>query len=1008
MSFTPFLKQVASRFSKLPVDQLSDCCFVFPNNRSGEFFRKYLLEEFEWNDERGKILFQPSITTMSAMAEEWSRLIPGQPTELLLLLYKCYQEFTASKLREEGDVNPALQLDRFLYWGEVVLNDFDEIDSNLADASVVYRNLKQIKELVTNPLTSEQIEEVSKFWDATGVFMKEDDDDRMWVKIEEKGPAIKNFLKLWEILGCLYDSFNKALDERGLSYGGRTYRRALKRLEEMLASDRTLPYRKYVFIGFSILSKSQEEMFRLLSGNGEAEFYWDSCVPRLGEHVDFCLQLIEEYRRKFPSPEDFEPGCAGKPEINAISVPSDKAQMSLASDLLVKNSGLNSENALTRAIVMPDSSKCVSLLNSLVLPEDIPVNITMGYPLRKTPAAHIITRIVILNGNIREIEGETCYYRQNVIDLFSSPLLLDVYREECNRVIENCAATKYYHIARKDLMSWAPNLSFLFQEGIKDNDLDEVFSRLKTVLTGLKSIIGEGEANSLNRGFIEGYLSQVEEIQRYINLLGLKDKIFTGEYGIMHTVEKMLRRFSVNFTGNPVRGVQIMGVLETRALDFEQIIFTSMNERVFPRKLQRPSFIPQSLRGAYGLPLRKKEEIAMAYHFYRLIGRASKVYMLYNSSSGGLNSGEPTRYIYQIKHLFRYGDFHESSIGFEAFIREDQKITLEKTDEIMSQLEAYKYRKGEGVYKKLSASSIKTLLNCELEFYLSDVCGFSKEDDTDMNMSDSVYGLVIHEVMDDVYRSIGTITAGGRKITAEDLKRFLKTKELERMIVQSINKNYLKVEDQNHPLTGQSKIFGHLALKSIKKMLEAEQELLGDSYMIFKKSEERRLFGMRFGDQLYNFTYIIDRLDEMPDENGELFYRIVDYKTGNDQTSVASVEKLTDYESGVSHPKAIMQLMLYCNAFAQDENVPDKRIQPILYKFRDVAKGESIEPLTLGGGEILDYHGVPGVNDNLNAEFMSNVSDKIEEFFNQAVPIRQTTNENNCKYCKFKEICRRQ
>lgn len=1034
MSFEPFLQRLARHYATLPPTRLISYSFVFPNQRSGYFFNEYFKNAVR---ERGyATVIMPEIITMSSLVEGWSHLVEATQSELMTLMLRSYIDLTHSLTSSNNDEDRPLDIERFLYWSSVILNDFNDIDRSLADASHLYRNLKDIKGLQTNPLSAEQMEIVKHFWNTTGVDWLEETegDSRMWINAipSDRKEGVKKFLKLWEILGPLYDTFQAALKREGLCYIGMAYREAISKIEQLLDSGRKLHRDKFVFIGFSYLSNSEKKIFSLLMKHGHAMFHWDSTMPRLGSVEEFPLRLIKEYKRQFPEPADFDTEENVNPvEIEIYSVPSDIGQIKQVASMINNDKDLNSVTALRYGVVLPELSLCVPLLSSLSLPPGVDVNVTMGIPVKNLPVSSVMESIATMRVTADGSVENGRYYKPAVKDLLSQPLLMRCCGEECRNLLFLLSQTRGMYIKCDSIKNLCDKLSFLFNGGYDGTDVDSAVTaivndcdQLMSLYVDLSKRISPGvdASQSIEYQVLNAYRSQALEFGELIRKYELNYLLSKSGEVTFGIVEKMIRRMSLNFVGTPLKGIQILGILETRALDFEHLFITSMNERSFPRKMQTPTFIPYSLREAYGLSSRADEETVMAYHFYRLLGRAKRVSLLYNRNTDGLRSGEASRYIYQLKYLFKCPEIKEYELNYPVWASINSPIIIEKTPEVMNVIECY--RSGNPSKKTLSASSLKKLFSCGLQFYLSKLCGYSDPDDDDLShIDDGMYGTIVHTIMEEVYSSgCPKVIDNGDlkpKVTPAMLDNIVKGNDVEKLATRAINKKYLDRDELqlDEPLSGEMLIFRDLAVKNVKSMLLAEKKYMTDrqfSYFILEKPEESRIVDIDVGNGVsVKIKYVIDRVDRMYTSDGNSFIRIVDYKTGSDPLTFGMIDDLFDFskaEEREATPQAIMQLMLYSIAYSLDpDNKVDESeiIQPVIYSFREVANGKGIQPITYNDPDTAGKKKSLEDYKDIRKAFFEGLSQSIHKLFDVREPFIMSSGKNPCKFCEFKEICGR-
>ena len=1045
MNNMPFLKQVACHYAGLSLEDLSKFCFVFPTQRSGFFFNDYFRSCVEENGER--YVVSPLITTFDRQVGDWSGMIKGSQAELQLILYKTYLEDIRGKRSRnalENGVSAALEPDRFLYWCELILGDFSDVDMALADPAHLFRNLKENKELQTLPLDEEQLELVRKFWNTTGVpwLNPEFEADRMWIYStpDDKNVGVRNFLKLWEVLGPLYDAFNKRLRKAGLAYKGMIYREASEILEKARNNSMTLEKQTYVFVGMPFLSRAEKAILSTLKKWGKAEFFWDTVMPDIGLESRFPFRLVDGYASTFPMPEDFESMVAkGGPEINIYSVPSTIVQAKRAASIISNDKTLNTDNATEFAVVLPEARLCLPLLSSVTISDDIGCNISIGFPIKDTPMASLMNVVVQLKATANHSKKGWFVSRQRVEEIATQPILLASCPQECKAILSRLRKTRGTFVNADVIAVEAGRLGFLFSlaelESLGDvianflsiiDSLLELCEPYTKVIKKLGKTDGEDkeEKRNLPREFLVAYREVACELLSLIRKYDLEPALESTPEPIFATLDKMMRRMQLSFAGVPLQGVQIMGVMESYLLDFERVIITSMNENSFPKKLQKRTFIPQKLRVAYGLDNMEDEETLNAYYFYRLIGRTSVVDLLYNSNTDGLKAGEFSRYIYQLRYLATRARISEQTLDFVTWKPKESPVRVTKDDYAMQQLEAF-LPDSECKKRYLSASSIKKYLSCPLEFYLNVVSGFADEDNDVNHINDSDYGTITHAIMEQLYESCPKVEWQGEKyykVTVDELNVLLNDVKINE-VADAVVRKYYYNDSVGKPveIEGEAMIFRDMAVDSVVEMLKAEKLYMLDhdiSHFLFVGAEIEGEIELQLpSGRKVNFRYIIDRVDRMfprsEGADGKGYLRIVDYKTGGDKLNFSGIDALVDYEAKGSkdHPKAIMQLLLYSIAYAADKKnsmTRDERIQPLIYSFRNIMESNGhikhLKDTQKGGGksgvEMLDYN-------EWKQEFMQKIGKKIDELFDRNKDFIQTSNSENCQFCRFKSICAR-
>lgn len=967
---TPFLRLVAKAFIENEAVNLRDYCFVFPNRRSGVFFAKEL-EELSC----GVPVILPEITSISQFVTELTGSVEITKIEALLLLYQEYSKIMGDR---------AESFDKFSYWGDTILNDFNDTDKYLVDPRQLFRNIKDLKEIQANYLTQDQLEAIKKYFGETPVHQFADS-EKLWKDSERT----KKFATLWDILFDLYTQFNAAVDKMGVSYSGKTYKDAVAKIRNMSASD--FRHGKYIFVGFNVLSTSEYYIFKLLGQKGIADYYWDYNSPTFKKRQNKATRFVGRNVKLFKSKLDLkETEITTFPKLRAIGIPSNIGQAKytkvLLDELIDSGEIGDTANATNTAIVLPEEFLLIPLLDS-INERITSVNITMGYPLRYTSIASLVSNIARMHKNARKEGDEFCYFHENIRELLAHPLMKMVAPEETSSLISYITQYNLFYVGQSVINQYAPSLDYIFDPVVKTNDTTELFKYINRIIYFAENVVIGNKMvaeDSVEMGFISSYIDQLNTLASIVQ----KYNVPMNDNTFFYLVDRVVSSVNVSFEGEPLKGLQIMGILETRCLDFDNVIILSMNERVFPRKHYSRSFIPHILRKANGMATVEFQECMYAYYFYRLISRAKNVTMLFDSRTQSIGSGEPSRFVYQLQTLFPHSGISLNHIGFNVFAPAATKIEIHKNNRIMQILNQYR-TDGSGQY--LSASTINHYINCPLAFYFEKVEKLHIPDEMMEFMDPSTLGTVVHTVLQEIYKLYGKSTAEGIFVDENTINKILSNEAaIQSLIHQTINQIYLHKPDCDTPLTGETIIVGTGIFLLIKRLLTFEKK---QSFTILQTELEEKFHWKIDDDTAVNIKQFIDRVDRIV-EDGMPQIRIIDYKTGKDSTSVSSVEMMFNAKSP-NRAKAMLQLLLYCNVYEALHN-PSEPIRPIIYSIRKI--GDS--GFKVNKKEVTNYI-------DINEEYMQSLKLVIKELFNPEVPFTQTKNKNNCLYCKFTDFCRK-
>ncbi|MDE6488169.1 MAG: PD-(D/E)XK nuclease family protein, partial [Paramuribaculum sp.] len=882
----PFLQQVAEIYAANESDNLVDYCFVFPNKRSSTFFTSFIASA------TGHNIIAPATMTISDLATALSPQIEANRYEQLFTLFNSYT----------SQPGVEIDFDRFLFWGEMLLNDFNDVDRYLVDPKALFVNVKRLREISSTYLTPEQSEIIERFW---GEQSPHEHIEHFWKHLDygDNTGSKARFMKLWEVLLPLYNDFHERLSQRGLTSPGMLYRNAACVLRD--DNRHTLPYRRYIFVGFNVLSTSEIEIFSQLKKQGMADFYWDFNSPALRLTDNRARRFISRNIKEFPSLYPLqEEEITQMPEISVVGVPSAVGQVKAAAGQISKwideSEIKNPQNAIDTAVVLPDESLFIPLIHSI--PQEITtLNVTMGFPIKLTPIASLIGSVTRLHLRSRRLHGKTSFFHEDVCPLLASPLLIAADREGCERINAEIHKRRLFQISAEEIAFLTPSLAPVFQPIGNSSDIRYV----KNYLNGLCDFLVDNNDSSdrIGRHFIEAYRTAVDDLCMAAEEFGIT---MSGS-SFFHLIERTVNSGSISFSGEPLAGLQIMGVLETRAIDFDNIIMLSMNERIFPRKHYTRSFIPDALRRGYGMATIDFQESIFSYYFYRLISRARNVTLLYDARRvGGAKSNEMSRYLSQLLYIFGGNRIRHSLGIYQSVAFEASKVEVRKNPRVMKRLMEFT---PDGGSRNLSASAINTYINCPLEFYLRYVERFDSDDELTDYVDFSTFGTILHEVMERFYGDIQNRDGDGQPIPVTITEKMLDeiidhdgSHRLDRLITATINRcfNRLPKEAELTPLTGETLVLSHVFKEAIVEMLRIDR---ANTPFIFIGAEFEIKGSLQISDSLaINVKQIIDRIDCVGDT-----MRFVDYKTGDDEIDTPSVEALFNGNSD-KRAKALMQL----------------------------------------------------------------------------------------------------
>ena len=955
----PFLQLVAHDLYTKIGNDLSRTVLVFPNKRANLFFNEYLAEESD------QPIWSPAAMSISDLLQKLSVQKAGDPIRLVCELYKVFKEETES--RET--------LDDFYFWGELLISDFDDVDKNMVDADKLFSNLQDLKNLMDDYefLDEEQEEAIRQFFQN--------------FSIERRTELKEKFISLWDKLGIIYHRYREKLAELGIAYEGMLYRNVIEQLD----TDR-LKYDKYVFVGFNVLNKVEKEFFQKLQKAGKAMFYWDYDLfytQRISKHeagefikrnlIDFPNELPESYFDIFRKPK----------KIRYISASTENAQARFLPEW-VKATQTHTTQIVSEkenAIVLCNEALLLPVLHSI--PQDVQnVNITMGFPLAQTPVYSFINAAMELQTNgYRPDTGRFTY--EAVSKILKHPYTRQL-SDHATRLERELTKTNRFYPLPSELKK-DDFLTILFTPQSNIRELCDYLLRLIKSISILYR--KEGEYDDI---FNQLYRESI--FQSHLKINRLYSLIESGELSVRtdtlkRLITKVLTASNIPFHGEPAIGLQIMGVLETRNLDFRNLIMLSLNEGQLPKAGGESSFIPYNLRKAFGMTTIEHKNAVYAYYFYRLIQRAENITLLYNTSSDGLNRGEESRFMLQ---LLVEGP-HEITREYLEAGQSPQntlEIQIEKTPEILRRLyRAYDTAQPESVI--LSPSALNTYLDCRLRFYYRYVAGLKTPDEVSAEIDSALFGTIFHLSAQLAYTDL---TANGKMIQREDLERLLRDEiKLQGYVDQAFKQELFKVALEEEPeYNGVQLINSKVIVSYLKQLLRNDLQYTPfEMVAMEKKVSEKITIQTALGPLTLRLGGTIDRMDA---KEGTL--RIVDYKTGGSPKIPANIEQL--FTPSETRPNYIFQTFLYAAIMSRKQ--PLMVAPALLYIHR--AASESYSPV-IEMGEPRK----PKIPVNNFAffedEFRERLQALLEEIFDEKELFTQTEDIKKCAYCDFKAICKR-
>ena len=956
-----FLKLVAADLYKHTEGNLAHTAVVFPNKRAGLFFNEYLAQESD------SPIWSPAYVSISELFRSLSPWEVGDPVKLVCELYKIFRRETQS----------TETLDDFYFWGEMLISDFDDADKNKVDTDKLFSNLQDLRNIMDDYtfIDDEQEEAIRQFFQN--------------FSIERRTALKERFISLWDVLGNIYKGFRESLASQNIAYEGMMYRHVIEHLDV----DK-LPYEKYVFVGFNVLNKVEHTLFTQLKDAGKAVFYWDYDEFYMKENRQAVTHEAGEFIRRnlrdFPSPLSGElfKNLSKPKEVHYIASSTENAQARYLPQWIRNN--LTTPEKET-AVVLCNEALLQPVLHSL--PAEVKhVNITMGFPLSQTPVYSFLIALLELHTHGFNFKSGR-YTFQSVVTLLKHPYTRQL--------------TGQAELLEKELTR---NNRFYPLPG--ELGKDEFLTRLFTPLSGnlnlcirlsetLQQVAGIYQANTsgtedtdaFNQLYRESLFKAYTTINRFRTLIE-KDELTVQSETFRRLLVKVLSATNIPFHGEPAIGMQVMGVLETRNLDFRHLVLLSVNEGQLPKSGGDSSFIPYNLRKAFGMTTIEHKIAVYAYYFYRLLQRAERITLMYNTSSDGLNRGEWSRFMLQF--LIEWP--HPITRQFLEAGQSPQgtsPITVEKTPDVMRRMQSL-FDVRANPKAKFSPSALNYYLDCPLKFYYRYVAGLSAPDEVSAEIDSATFGSIFHYAAEHIYKDL---TTHGKVIHKEALETLLRNEvKLQDYVDAAFKELFFHVPQNEKPeYNGVQLINSAVIARYLKQLLQNDLRYAPFTFVASEIEVDepidiqtpRGVIKSRIGR-------IIDRMDS---KDGTL--RIVDYKTGGDADTPPNVESL--FVPDKKRSNYVFQTFLYAAILCRKQ--PTMKIAPaLLYIHR--AATETYSPVIQMGEPRKPKEAVEDFS-KYEKEYRERLQGLLEEIFNPEKSFTQTEIIEKCTYCDFKALCKR-
>lgn len=898
MENATFLSQLARKVLNDSETKTQDLIIILPNKRA----KVFLLDELKNNTD--KTLLAPEIISIEEFVQQLAQIRSIDAVELLFEFYTVYRSLPQEEKQHED-------FESFANWAKILLQDFNEIDRYLLKPSHVFSYLKDIEDI--------------KHWS---------------LDVEKRTSMIEKYLKFWDLLPKYYATLYAFLLQKRVGYQGLIYREAVKNLDQF---SKVTSNKKYLFAGFNALNAAEEKIVQHMMARGQAEIVWDIDQVFMNDYQHDAGLFLRRFKKSWEhyktNPFEWianEYGLAKK--IRIIGTPKSIGQAKIAGKIVEKIIDETPESIHKTAVVLGEESLLLPLLHSL--PQSVSsLNITMGYSAKNNPAQLLLVKLFKLHTHaIKRNAKSYVFYYKDVMDILTHPLI-EPYSASSDlaKVINQ---NNYTFITHKRVLELQGNKNELFDLLFKQWNEKPVaiLQNLSQILLLIRGKLdSESQEEKITNAFVYSIFKVINKLITYYTQHDEIDDLNT----LFAIYKQVIDVAEVSFEGEPLSGLQLMGVLESRVLDFENVIITSMNEGKFPAGKGSNSFIPYDVKRELGLPTFKEKDAIYTFHFYHLLQRAKNIYLLYNTESEGLDGGEKSRFITQLE--IEKQDAHEltqeiynSEVPQKAY----EPMMIEKAESVMQRL-------AEIAQKGFSPSALTSYIRNPIQFYFQKIIKIREVDEVEENIAVNTLGTIIHEALLELYKPFV-----GKILRVEDIKGLFSKIEAE--VLNQFKLIYKEGDIQK----GRNLLVFEVAKRNIYNFLNVELKGLaaGDEVRILFLEER---FERKFEHPDLPFPVLIGgSVDRIEERNGRI--RIIDYKTGKVESASVTLKKWTDLTKEIKSDK-IIQILAY--AFMFENHTKGKEMEVGIISFKNLKNGflpfkfkEGKEETTVVDAAILEQY----------------------------------------------------
>jgi len=868
-----FLDKLAHDLIQNQSGNLSDTIVVLPNKRAKIFLIEALKKQVDSN------IFAPEITSIEDFVQDISGIRSIDPIELLFEFYDVYLSLTEPSQQQSFEL--------FANWAKMLLQDFNEIDRYLLDPTHVLSYLKDIEDI-----------------------------KRWGIEPENKTTLLEKYIDFWKLLPKYYESLYTHLFSKGIGYQGLIYREAVNNINHFTE---VITQKQFVFAGFNALNAAEEKIIQHLIASDKARIFWDADKTFLNDPFHdaglFLRRFKDSWKHYKANAFEWISDDFSQPKtIQVIGTPKTIGQAKIAGKLIEEIILQNPDASLDKtAIILGEENLLVPLLYAL--PSTVgALNITMGYSGKNNPAQILVGKLFKMHTNALARGGNYVFYYKDVLDILTHPLV-EPFARTAN-LVKIINTNNYTFITHKKLEELHPDSGKLYQllfnkwESGPVAILETISALLQTIKNNLSN---DNEEEKITKAFVFSVFKVINKLINYYSQHNHIDKIET----LYAIYKQIIDLAEVSFEGEPLNGLQIMGVLESRVLDFETVIVTSMNEGKFPAGKSQNSFIPYDVKKELGLPTFKEKDAIYTYHFYHLLQRAKNIYLLYNTESDGLDGGEQSRFITQLE-VEKQPNHNLSHEIYNAILPETayQPMVVPKSENVMVRLK-------EICDSGFSPSALTSYIRNPISFYFQKILRIREVEEVEENIALNTLGTIIHETLRVLYEPFI-----GKFLSEQDIKDCFSKMDNE------VLNQFRLVYKEGEIKKGKNLLAFEVAKRNVQNFLKMELADIKDGDAIKILHLEQTFERWLEHPDLPFPVLIRGNVDRIEQRNGNI--RIIDYKTGKVEAKDVSLKQWHNLTTEIKSDK-IIQVLAY--AYMLEDKLSDQPMEAGIISFKNMKSG---------------------------------------------------------------------